>query len=301
MKKTLTFLLTALLAFSANAQTIPNGDMENWTWSGKQAPFDWDQPTSWSTSNPMTEFVGASVKRYSPAHSGDSAAQLRTLGIFGEIAPAFMVNGSVELNFSTFTADFGKSGTPVSTAYHYLHGFYKFSSTSNDDSAFVTVAYKKWNSMNNKTDTVETAVLLLPQVNSYTEFQVDISSVGTKAVDSIVVIFVSTNPTNLKDGGELIVDDLSLDMINSVNNIQAKPQFSMYPNPAKSEVSISITDNDYLKSINIVDITGKTVLTRTYNNALEAKLEIDELLTGVYFVQVTTNKGITTKKLTVIK
>ena len=64
MKKILSFFSLLILAASISAQTIPNGDFENWT-AGS--------PDSWATYNDLAALIGinpAPVTQESPAPSG---------------------------------------------------------------------------------------------------------------------------------------------------------------------------------------------------------------------------------------
>lgn len=74
-----------------------------------------------------------------------------------------------------------------------------------------------------------------------------------------------------------------------------KKVFSLYPNPAGNLVNISA--NDSIKEVRVYDITGKTLLQKTFNSETRIALPTDNLATGTYFIQVKTQSGTTTQKL----
>ncbi|WP_046757772.1 M43 family zinc metalloprotease [Kordia jejudonensis] len=89
---------------------------------------------------------------------------------------------------------------------------------------------------------------------------------------------------------------------NSVLATQEFPNLSslisMYPNPAQNEITIASTSGTVLESIAIVDINGKAVKTVTLKNQVQNTVAIDDLASGVYFVNIQSNKGEkATKKL----
>ncbi len=73
-----------------------------------------------------------------------------------------------------------------------------------------------------------------------------------------------------------------------VNEISIGNSFSVYPNPAKNQLTIN---NGELKieSINILDITGKSV---KRVNKLSNTIDVSDLVKGIYFIQIQTQKGI---------
>lgn len=69
---------------------------------------------------------------------------------------------------------------------------------------------------------------------------------------------------------------------------------SVSPNPASNEVDVK-SDNT-IKSIQLYDIQGRIIMTSLVND-LESKLDISSYTKGIYFIKVTTEKGIKVQKL----
>ena len=58
---------------------------------------------------------------------------------------------------------------------------------------------------------------------------------------------------------------------------------SLYPNPASSDVSVEIPEDDFITSVTVFDNTGKTVIAKQVTSPV-VKLNISGLSKGVYFV-----------------
>ena len=77
--------------------------------------------------------------------------------------------------------------------------------------------------------------------------------------------------------------------------------FSVYPNPVETaEFLIKTSDNQMIKQVQILDITGKEIYSKSLTiqqNSL--KISTDNLLSGAYLVKVKTDKGTGVQKLLV--
>lgn len=87
-----------------------------------------------------------------------------------------------------------------------------------------------------------------------------------------------------------------------VKEMNAKPMFSLYPNPAKDMINIATDKIDH-SIISIIDITGKEVKSIDFNTS-NISLDISDLDAGVYFYSVrnrATGKVTQTNKFIVTK
>lgn len=74
--------------------------------------------------------------------------------------------------------------------------------------------------------------------------------------------------------------------------------FNLYPNPAAQSVTISLQENMAVETIAIFNLLGqkvKSVAPRFENNVMT--IDVADLNTGTYFIQLTSDKGKTTRKL----
>ena len=85
-----------------------------------------------------------------------------------------------------------------------------------------------------------------------------------------------------------------------IDNVLAD-KINIYPNPVRDELFIDIPffeKMEYLKNVEICDLSGRTVgaLRATPLQAGNANINVQSLPSGVYFIKITTDKGIVTKK-----
>lgn len=79
----------------------------------------------------------------------------------------------------------------------------------------------------------------------------------------------------------------------------APMEFTMYPNPATNQINLNMHENAQPQRIRIVNLAGQVVLNMAYERN---HIELPNLQTGIYLIQVTfRNQTITTKKLVIIK
>ena len=75
------------------------------------------------------------------------------------------------------------------------------------------------------------------------------------------------------------------------NNIDLNSKVNIYPNPTSNHISIDTELN--ISEINIIDITGKIVMITKENTNT---INIVNLSDGIYFIKLTTDERIITKK-----
>lgn len=70
----------------------------------------------------------------------------------------------------------------------------------------------------------------------------------------------------------------------------AKDEITLYPNPAQNEVNVTFGKETGVKTIAIYNLVGKQMVAyRT--NGTSAKLDIDKIPSGIYFVRLMDNSG----------
>jgi hypothetical protein len=70
----------------------------------------------------------------------------------------------------------------------------------------------------------------------------------------------------------------------------------VYPNPATSVMNIQANEN--IKNIRVMNLAGQTVVS-TAVDAERYQINASDFDAGIYFVQIETDNGITTQKITV--
>ena len=118
------------------------------------------------------------------------------------------------------------------------------------------------------------------------------NTVDLSAYDNAPDVMIAFEGTS-QYGNNLFIDDVntSLASTTGINNMSSK--LSIYPNPAKDIFTIEGT----YKSVDVFDILGNLVLSS------EAMLNIDvsELSNGIYMLNINTENGVSTQKITITK
>ncbi len=84
--------------------------------------------------------------------------------------------------------------------------------------------------------------------------------------------------------GPVIVDQLLVS--NVVREVYEK-KYLLYPNPAASKIFIVSKDQDYIKSVEVLDNTGKSLIRKTPNDLTNTyELDVTELQSGLYIVNI---------------
>lgn len=83
---------------------------------------------------------------------------------------------------------------------------------------------------------------------------------------------------------------------------------TVFPNPASSQVTIIMNSgntvitnsaDDKIKAIKIYDVTGRLRKQQKYNNATNVTINVSDLLSGIYFVEIISNQGSIRKNLNI--
>lgn len=90
----------------------------------------------------------------------------------------------------------------------------------------------------------------------------------------------------------------------SVKAKQANIQANLFPNPATSELTIQLPENGVVvNAVAIKSIAGQTLRSQNVSNSQlnTATVAVNGLTNGIYLCEITTNKGVTTKRFVVSK
>ncbi|AFL80476.1 hypothetical protein Aeqsu_0975 [Aequorivita sublithincola DSM 14238] len=108
-------------------------------------------------------------------------------------------------------------------------------------------------------------------------------------------IEVGTNTKSLtitnKDGNQAIYGDAPL----SVSELQ-NYRFSIFPNPVKNELFLNSKNNVGNLNLKIFNIEGKLISTQTLDFEKETTVNVSNLSSGIYFLNIEDEKGNSTVK-----
>ncbi len=109
-------------------------------------------------------------------------------------------------------------------------------------------------------------------------------------------VYIGVNCFSTDQFGFLLDDfKVTTDALSTDDFLASK--FAVYPNPANNVVTIANNNNILLDKANITDVNGRTVKSVKLNSAANAEVNISELNAGVYFLNIDSAEGSTTKKI----
>lgn len=107
---------------------------------------------------------------------------------------------------------------------------------------------------------------------------------------------------NVSSSCGIILDTMTVHIYTaSIGDIKNDNSLIIHPNPANDKVSLSVTEGLIIENVKIYSILGAEIGKMQTVNSKEYTLSLDGYANGMYLIMVTTNKGIITKKLEVIK
>ena len=87
-----------------------------------------------------------------------------------------------------------------------------------------------------------------------------------------------------------------------LSNLENKLSMNVYPNPAKEQVSIRFNADNKDYTISLVDITGRTLITKSYsslNGSQVIDLPLNDISAGNYMITIASENGIVNKQISV--
>lgn len=290
MKKHLTLFTLFLVSIYINAQTIPNGNFENWT-AGN--------PDMWSTYNDLGALLGLNplpVTQESPAPSGNFylKATVRFSSFAGENIPGLAILGNTDLINGT-----GAMGIPFIETPAYFTGIFKHDMVTATDSMIIGCQLTKWDPITNSQILVGGIVgyNFINSVSQWTPFSYPIQYESTETPDTLTIVIASLGG----DGAAVSVDNLGFSSNGiGLNELQtAENSVTLFPNPAVDRTILNLTgiQEDLAQGlkIEVIDLTGRIVETHLSVRNPLFELNTSNLESGKYVIRIT-NSNITVCK-----
>ena len=95
----------------------------------------------------------------------------------------------------------------------------------------------------------------------------------------------------------LLVTATNIDLLSTEEIIRTDISMLAYPNPTSDLITISSNANNKIKSIAIIDMSGRTVATSTFNMNSSIEMNIADLPKGMYMMKIDSENGINTQKI----
>lgn len=219
-------------------------------------------------------------------HSGAALNAGSATAIIG--STGFPVGGYVPGQTYTITA--GISGTSSSKI-----GFEATAEKDADNSkvgTYIITDASRTKSLTNSVTHISLGTVALSGANAWS-FDWTAPSAGTGDV-TFYAAFNVTNSNFSTSGDSIYTASFSVaeDLTVSINELELKHNFTIYPNPAKDFVYLT----PLAKSVEVYSLTGKNVMS---GKLVNGQLNIQSLSQGVYFVKALINGQLQTKKLIV--
>lgn len=282
--KILLFSLISNLAFGQ----IPNGSFDNWTNAN-----GYDVPTDWDNLNPITHNSNIyTCIQYSPGYVGSSFLTLMTMNVPGKgIVPGRVVSGKID----TITY-LPISGYPFTSRPQKLNYSMQFMPASQDDSVYVSVLLTKWNMSISQRDTVAYgANYYYSMAHQWFNDFCYLNYQSGDNPDSAMIVISSSSHTPL-ESSYIYIDNLQFSgAVTAIFDTQSNnDNFSIYPNPTTDNINIVSNSNEKF-SLNIFNSLGEKVY--SVKATSNFKLETSNFTSGLYIIQINTNKSQFTKKI----
>lgn len=132
----------------------------------------------------------------------------------------------------------------------------------------------------------------LPIATAYAQITAPVYTVPTTGI-----YFFGFNDLN----APLAANTLRLDTVNITSLLSVKDfdntTFSVYPNPSNGFVNVSNNRNALINAIEMTDLNGRIVKSVKVSDLAEAEVNISDLSSGVYMMNIKTDQGSAVKKI----
>ena len=310
------FCVLALLARTAAAQAVTNGDFETWatpTSTKVEAPANWltaDLILAFINQIPATNFYDTkTVTKSTDAHSGSFAASLNTLTLKNTagaslVFPGFMVLGGRAGSRSQLIRGLPNAGSPAAARPAQMQLYYKFTGPASD-SASVLVYFTN-TAPGGVPALIGAALAYFTPSSSYAALTVPIQYDGSSLPDSVHIQLSSGDARKLTSGTKLLIDDISFSgtalAVRADAGLQAQLTVSPNPSPAgRFVISSPATPELAAAPLTVLDVLGREVLRQPAQAAPtpERTLDLSHLALGIYMLRLDSKQGVITRQLVV--
>lgn len=293
MKKTILSIAAVAFTSASLFAQIPNNGFENWTSMGS-----YSNPDGWDQLNNLT--ASASIytcTKGTPGFVGTGYLKLVSKTVGTNVAPGIAVSGLINIS-----AMKPKSGFPYTGQPQKLTGSWQYMA-SGADAGFISIILTKWNSTSMKRDTIAKANQVLSgMAMSWATFNINLTYKSSALPDSAIIVLSASGATPVANS-YLYVDNLSFaGSVAGINNIDNYvSNINTYPNPTSDNINVELYAQKVSTiKLQLIDITGKLI---KEINAGEVQgnykhtISTTGISKGVYFLKVTANDAVETKKI----
>jgi len=296
MKSIFQIFLIFFLSNFAFSQDL-NLSFETWVNVGT-----YKNPDKWDTSNetyPIGTYIP--VTRETDAQSGTYSVKLKSTYIsqVGATLIGVATLGDFEINTNTIKA-IVTGGEKFTQRPQKLTGFYKYTPVDGD-SCGIMVDLFKYNSTKNQRDTIASAIFKSGQnISTWTYFEIPLKYNSTQSPDSLNIIALSSDTSDIKNGSSLWLDNLSFQgTVDYVEENLFSKSIQVFPNPSSDFITLEMEDLKIKDlKIRVFNVDGKVIFENS-NFKKNQKIDISNFAKGLYFVWINSDNKTAIKKFTV--
>lgn len=302
MKSIFTFVFVLLLANLSFSQDII-AHFEDAEWqtsscgSGQPNYLDLLPISFWANLNPICKLGSPiiTVTQTTDAVSG-KAALLRTQvlglvnsdstpGFGGRLIPGLINSGVFNSSNLTNPLEQGRAYTGKPSC---MRGYYKYFPILGDSAALYAVL------RSGGVEIARAAMSVTSQVSQYTAFDIPFVYTSANTPDSINIVWVSSSASDQnkgRKGSRLYIDEMQILMSCPTSISNKTLAFShIAPNPVKDRLAITLFNAVATANLVITNLEGKAVASHFLGN-IENEISVENLPKGIYFYQISDQKG----------
>lgn len=106
-----------------------------------------------------------------------------------------------------------------------------------------------------------------------------------------VVCLALTNNVFAQSSSSRDSDPNTLDINNTLKDNFGNDLVTIYPNPARSELNVIFDSKLDIRTIAVYNLIGKVVSVFKVTSGTSARLDIDNIPSGIYFIRLTDSQG----------
>lgn len=272
---------------------------EVWNASGESVPFDWSSPQGWTTSNPVTEFIDASVEPSTDSYAGATSALVKSQMIFGTPHSGVLHWGTASFDYAQLMLVPSLQGNMLVGKPAAIRGWYKYLTSGDQCNALIKVQQIRFNNATGNATLLHETMHGFAEVEQYTPFEILLS--WNEPFDALIhrlnITFYSQNDGCPFADATLHLDGLSMDFVSGTEDVDQLPvSFIVSPNPVRAgnDVHIMLDRKD-------VSLDGNAMLYHTYGGLVKElpyqlgingiSISTSGLSPGIYFLKVSGLQG----------
>ncbi len=267
----------------SNQPASLNGNFENWNIDTVNIPVGW-----------YINYPG--ITRTSDRHAGNYALQVETANSLNGGPQPGQISTGYYPNCHGMCRELG--GFAYTQQIDTLEFWYKYTPVSTDTGAIYV------NFVKNGQNIYGTNFTVITSVSSWTYATIPFN-VG-QTPDTVIIDITSSahnhDTVNAQYvpyiGSTFKIDNLTFASQRGtlgINDLQATGGIKVYPNPAKNQISVDLSNiSGSIEKISIYDMSGRVLYSQNYSNKLKnstENIDVTNLSGGIYLIEVKTGTG----------